>query len=436
MITPQDVEVSSLGPREVDSPLGLSTVYGDGMVNFVPEQGKTRFRVTLGPDVPDGPEVLFDRAGPRQNLFFDPARTSAAVVTCGGLCPGLNNVIRSIYLQLTYGYGVKQVFGIRYGFKGLHPNSGAEPFLLTDEAVSNIHRRGGTMLGSSRGPGDPETMVNFLHDRGIDILFCVGGDGTQRGAHAIATEVARQGRQIAVVGVPKTIDNDIMYVNRTFGFSTAVEQARLILDSAHAEATGAENGIALVKLMGRHAGFIAAAATVASQDVNFVLVPEVPFKLHGDNGFLEHLKQRLLKRRHAVIVVAEGAGQDLLADDSVERDASGNVKLEDIGPFMQRKILEYFKEQGLYTTVKYFDPSYAIRSTHADADDSVLCDQFARNAVHAAMAGYTDTVIGLWHGVFIHVPIGLATSEQKRMDVEGLLWRSALAATGQPVRFG
>jgi 6-phosphofructokinase 1 len=237
------------------------------------------------------------------------------------------------------------------------------------------------------------------------------------------------------VGVPKTIDNDVAFVSRTFGYLTAVEQAARVLDCAHTECHSVRNGISLVKLMGREAGFIAAGATVASQDVNFTLIPEVPFKLEGKRGFLPLLKKRLLERRHAVVVVAEGAGQDLVGQTTQERDASGNLKLGDIGGFLRQQIEAYLKAEQVPFSFRYFDPSYMIRSVPADAEDSILCDLFARNAVHAAMAGKTGVVVGFLHDQFIHVPVELLAQEHKRLNPNGLIWGAVLATTGQPARF-
>jgi 6-phosphofructokinase 1 len=435
-ITPDDVRIPSLGECRFDSPLHLSTVVGDGIVNYVTDDTRVRYEAVVGPAVIERPDVTFEKAGPRQRIFFSAEETSAAIVTCGGLCPGINNVIRSIVLHLFHGYGVRRILGMRYGYQGIRPNADDAPILLTPDAVERIHRLGGTILGSSRGPGDPPAMVRYLADEGINMLFCIGGDGTQRGAHVIAEEVERQGAKLAVIGVPKTIDNDVPYVERSFGFATAIEEARAVIDSAHVEARDAINGISIVKLMGRHAGFIAAAATAASQDVNFTLIPELPFQLEGDGAFLPLLEKRVVDRHHAVIVVAEGAGQDLVADGDVERDASGNVRLEDIGPFLKRRIAAYFRERGVPVTVRYFDPSYAIRSVAADAGDAILCDRFARSAADAAMAGKTDMLIGLQHGVFVHVPLDLVTSGTRILDTESDLWRAVMECTGQPARMG
>jgi 6-phosphofructokinase 1 len=291
------------------------------------------------------------------------------------------------------------------------------------------------VLGTSRGPVDTGLAVDNLIRRGVDILFTIGGDGTQRGGNDLVQEAKRRGHPLSVVGIPKTIDNDVPFVTRTFGYLTAVEESARVLHRAHTEARSVENGISLVKLMGRHAGFIAAGATVASQDVNFTLVPEVPFKLEGERGLLAMLKRRVLSRKHAVVVVAEGAGQDLLETAQAERDASGNVKLKDIGLFLRDRIEAYFKAERVPVVMRYFDPSYFVRSSPANAEDSILCDLFARHAVHAAMAGKTGLVIGWLHEKFIHVPIELLTSRKKSMDPAGLAWTAVLAATGQPERF-
>ena len=366
----------------------------------------------------------------RDRIYFEPTEVRAGIVTCGGLCPGINNVIRSLVLQLRYGYGVQACLGIRYGYRGLDPRSGLPPMDLTPDVVSDIHEHGGSVLGTSRGNPEPSIMVRRLRDLGINMLFVIGGDGSQRGAHQLWLEAARQGHQMAVVGIPKTIDNDIPYVWRSFGYATAVERARQVIDSAHNEARSHFNGVGLVKLMGRDAGFIVAGATLASQEVNFTLVPEVPFRLRGDGGFLDALVGRLEQRRHAVVVVAEGAGMDLLpaSPDTGQR--------QDIGLFLAQEIRAHFRERELPLDLKYLDPSYYLRGVTANTEDAFLCDQLARNAVHAAMAGKTGIVLGSWYNMVTHVPVTLCTGEKKRLGESSEIWQSVLKATGQPVRFG
>ncbi len=430
---PEDLIIHSLGECRFPSPIQLGAASGEYHGEFMSDAAKVRFHVELERLEGRPDDLFFERAGPRERLFFDPSKVKAAIVTCGGLCPGINNVIRSVFLSLNYNYGVPEVYGIRYGYRGLNPAHGDGFIRLTHEMVENIHLHGGTFLGSSRGPQPVEVMLDTLAARGIDMLFCVGGDGTQRGADALAQSARQRNLPLAVVGIPKTIDNDIPYVFRSFGYGTAVEKAREVIAGAHAEAKGAPNGIVIVKLMGRNAGFIAAGATTASQEVNFAFIPELPFDLDPPNGFLAHLETRVRQRGHAVIVVAEGAGQHLFGDLPVERDASGNIKHHDIGTYMRDRIIAYFRERRIEANVKYIDPSYLIRSVPANCDDAQLSDRFARYAVHAAMAGKTDLLIGYWHGLFVHVPMHLVTSQKKHLSPKSSLWLSVLAATGQPV---
>ncbi len=418
------MEIMNLGEARFSSPIS----------HTVSDQLRIPTKIVRGEGQSTGGQE-FELAGARSKLYFDPQKTCASIVTCGGLCPGLNNVIRSIFLELHHIYGVKQVLGFRDGYRGLDPNRAREPVMLTPEYVDDIHREGGTVLGSSRGPVDMNVAVDNLISRGVNILFVVGGDGTQRGGNALFQAARSRGYPLSVIGIPKTIDNDVAYVSRTFGYLTAVEEACKVITCAHTEAHSVPNGISIVKLMGRHAGFIAAGATVASQDVNFCLVPEVPFKMEGERGFLNTLKNRVLKRAHAVIVIAEGAGQDLLDGLSQERDDSGNVKLKDIGLYLRSRIEDWFRQEQIPVNLRYFDPSYLIRSVPADAEDAILCDRFARNAVHAGMAGKSGLVIGLVHDVFCHVPMEMLAASKKCLDPQGMDWHAVLAATGQPASF-
>jgi 6-phosphofructokinase 1 len=371
---------------------------------------------------------IFEAAGPREKIFFDPSNLACGIVTCGGLCPGLNNVIRAIVLSLHHHYGVRTIYGFPYGYEGLAPKYGHQPVMLTPEVVLQIGEMGGTMLGSSRGNQDVSVMVDTLVRLKISILFCIGGDGTQRGALAISEEARKRGLMISVIGIPKTIDNDISYVQATFGFETAVSEAKKATYAAHAEAAGARNGIGLVKLMGRDSGFIAAYSVLVDNQVNFCLVPEVPFAL---NSLLATLKQRLEHRGHAVIVVAEGAGQELF-EATGEHDASGNIKYGDIGILLRDRIKEHFKKINMEINLKYIDPSYMIRSQPANPHDSAFCLLMGHNAVHAGMAGRTGMIVGYWNHRFTHVPTTLAVAQRKKIDPTGRIWSSVLASTGQP----
>ncbi|HWB87473.1 MAG TPA: ATP-dependent 6-phosphofructokinase [Bryobacteraceae bacterium] len=419
------MNIAVLGPAHHPSPLK----------RWVDDSERVPATIVRTVDARPADDLLFELAGARQKLFFNPSETRAGIVTCGGLCPGLNDVIRSLFFEMHDAYGVKDVLGFRWGYQGLDPDHGAEPLVLSHELVDRIHLQAGTILGTSRGPVDRARAVDNLIRRRVNILFAIGGDGTQRGAEALFEEAQRQGYPLCVVGIPKTIDLDIPFVTHSFGFLTAVEEAVKVLQRAHTEARGVRNGISLVKLMGRHAGFLTAEATVASQDVNFTLVPEVPFRLEGECGFLAALEGRILNHGYGVVAVAEGAGQELLGNKGNERDASGNVRLMDIGLFLREKIEAWFNVRKTPFVMRYFDPSYMVRSSPANAEDSVLCDLYARHAVHAAMAGKTGLVIGLLHDCFIHVPIKLLSTQEKRLDPDGPAWSAVLAATGQPHRF-
>jgi 6-phosphofructokinase 1 len=418
-----DFTIAHHGECQFPSPMsGVRFVQDDERVLYPSTLDELRRLRTSTGDPP-----AMESAGPRERIFFDPSQLACGLVTCGGVCPGLNDVIRAIVLSLHHHYGVPKIYGFRFGFEGLVERHGHEPLQLTTKVVGRINELGGSILGSSRGPQDPAAMVETLERLGIGILFTIGGDGTLRGAHAISEEARARGVKISVIGVPKTIDNDISFVQRTFGFETAVSEARRATYAANAEAEAAPNGIGLVRLMGRDSGFIAAYAVLVDGQVNFCLVPEVPFTLER---FLPELCQRIVRRGHAVVVVAEGAGQDLIARSS-ERDASGNVKHGDIGVFLRDAITSYFRDAGMPISLKYIDPSYAIRSVPATAHDSAFCLLLGHNAVHAGMTGRTDMVVGFWNHQFTHVPIPLAVSARKRIDPEGALWSSVLASTGQ-----
>ncbi len=431
------ISVASLGPATHPSPQPLADRPGCGVGQFVSDGTFVRDRIEVCPDRPEDEGLLFEKAGPRARLFFKPSEARAAIVTCGGLCPGLNNVIRSLFLELHFNYRVPIVLGIRFGFQGLNPREGQPPVPLTPDFVANIHRSGGTILGSSRGPQDPRVMVDYLQREGINLLFCVGGDGTQRGAHVLHEEAQVRGYPLAVVGIPKTIDNDILFCDRSFGVVTAIEKASEVVELAHNEARGVQRGIGLVKVMGRESGFIACGATLASQQVNYTLIPESPFRLSGEDGLLASLERRIDARNHAVIVVAEGAGQHLFPEDEdLGHDASGNRRYHDIGPFLKEQIQAHFHRMGRPVEIKYIDPSYIVRSLPANCDDSLLCDGLARRAVDAALAGKSDLMIGYLNGAFVHVPIAMAVAEKRKVSAEGMLWNAVLAATGQPPRLG
>ena len=432
-----DFTIDTLGEAKIPTPVKMSDVNGDGFADYVSDDDRILYSIDTVKDengnwIPKNSDTV-ELAGPRKLIYFNPAHVHAAICTCGGICPGLNNVIRAIVRCLWYRYGVRRITGIKFGYQGLLPTSMEPPIILNPDVVDEIQEKGGTILGSARGGGNRVgDIVDTLERMNVNIFFTIGGDGTLKGAQAIADEITRRGLKISVVGVPKTIDNDLAYIQTSFGFDTAVSMAVGVVRCAHVEAKNAINGIGLVKVMGRESGFIAAHTSLAQSDVNFCLIPESPFDLYGENGLLKKLDKRIHDRGHAVILVAEGAGQELLPKTG-QTDASGNVRYSDIGLFLKTEIEKYFKQQNTVVNVKYIDPSYIIRSAPADSFDSIYCARLGANAVHAAMAGKTGVLTSMLNDRFIYLPIKLAVSSRSRVNPEGALWRDVLENTRQPV---
>jgi 6-phosphofructokinase 1 len=426
---PHDFNIQNLGECTIPSPVNVSY--------FTPESKRLLFNIYLqhydSIKDADGLPLSVEVAGPREKIFFDPSKTKAAIVTCGGLCPGINDVVRTIVMELHHRYGVPNIIGIRYGFQGLIPKYRYPVVELTPDYVKEINSLGGSVLSSSRGRQDIGEMIDALKRMNVDLLFCVGGDGTMRATECITAEITRRGLNIGVIGIPKTIDNDLNLIQKTFGFDTAISESVKAIQCAHVEARGAPNGIGLVKIMGRQSGHIAAGAALAQTDVNFVLIPEVPFDLHGEKGFLKAVERRLKERSHCVILVAEGAGQEHIRRDGqpMETDASGNPRLLDIGVFLKTTIDEYCRSIGMEVNLKYIDPSYMIRSVPANASDSMYCGALGQYAVHAGMAGKTGMLVGLMKDEYVHIPLRIIRSGT-RVDPRGNIWMRVLEATGQP----
>ncbi|MBW2558458.1 MAG: ATP-dependent 6-phosphofructokinase [Deltaproteobacteria bacterium] len=424
-----DFKIQELGEPAVPSP--VTSGY------FTPDSKRILYNHYLhnldSTQTAGGISPSIEVAGPRKMIYFDPSKVKAAIVTCGGLSPGINDVIRATVMGLYYRYGVTNIAGIRYGFQGLIPKYHHEVVSLTPEVVKDIHTLGGSMLSSSRGSQDIGEMVDALCRMNINIFFCIGGDGTMKAADLITEEINKRNLKISVIGIPKTIDNDLNLIDKTFGFDTAISMVVNAIQCAHVEAKGAPMGIGLVKIMGRESGHIVLNASLAQNDVNIALIPEVPFDLEGEQGLFKTLEKRLEKRKHAVILVAEGAGQDLCADRGLKQtDASGNVRLSDIGIYLKARIEEYFKKKRLEINLKYIDPGYIIRSVSANASDSIYCELLGQLAVHAGMAGKTGMVVGLFNGEYVHLPLKTVAFRRK-VDTGGNLWMRVLEATGQPV---
>ncbi len=418
-----DTTIDQLGPCKIVSPLHYSVWADDKKTSIIIDN-------ELCASIPEPFMLDFDTAGPRRHIYFDPFRSKAAIVTCGGLCPGLNDVIRAIVMEAHHGYKMAGTLGIRYGLEGFIPKYKYRYRELTPDSVRDIHMFGGTTLGSSRGPQSPLEIVDSLERSNICMLFIIGGDGTMRAGQAIYNEIKQRNMKISVVGIPKTIDNDINFIPQSFGYETAVSKATEAIQCAHTESRGTPYGIGIVKLMGRESGFIAARSTLAMKEVNFVLIPEAPFVMDGEGGLLPAIEDRLRTRGHCVIVVAEGAGQHLLPS-AEGKDASGNRILGDIGAFLKNSIKEYFKDKDISPSIKYIDPSYIIRSVPAMPNDKVYCGFLGQYAVHAAMAGRTGLVIGKIQSRYVHLPLELVTRERRRLSISSELWRAVLESTGQ-----
>ncbi len=429
--------IDRLGEAKLASPLSLSTRINDLIANYVRDDEHVIYDIDARVGVRSTMKLslqadqMLEKAGPRQRIFFDPSKVCAGIVTCGGLCPGLNDVIRSIVMTMWYQYGVKRLFGIPYGYSGFLPEYGREPMVLTPDVVTEIHKDGGTLLGSSRGGARTSEIMDAIEQLNLNILFTIGGDGTQRGAQALYEEAKKRGRILSVIGIPKTIDNDLSFVQRSFGFETAVSEAVQAVNAAHTEAQSAVNGVGLVKVMGRESGFIATHTALASSDVNIVLIPEVPFDIEGEHGVWAYLKQRIERRQHAVVLVAEGAGQRHL-ETSGNVDKSGNKVLADIGIFLKQRFSALAKRDGIELNIKYIDPSYIIRAAKANPNDSIYCSRLGAHAAHAAMSGRTGMLVSMVNERFVHIPIACSVGSRNVVDPESALWRDVVVSTGQP----
>ncbi len=425
-----------LGDALFDSPVKLSRVVGDYQSNYVQDDERVLYQIELSAERPvihSDTSPQLEKAGPREKLFFDPMQVHAGIVTCGGLCPGLNDVIRSIVMTLWEHYGVRRVSGFRYGYRGMVADSPHTLMPLGPREVASIHRHGGTILGSARGAGNRTgEIVDTLVRHKVNVLFTIGGDGTQRGALKLTEEIEQRKLPIAVVGIPKTIDNDLSFVERSFGFETAVAEAVRAVYGAHTEAQDALRGVGIVKLMGRESGFIAAHAALASNVADIVLLPEIPFDIEGPRGLLQHLGKLLTRQGYATIVVAEGAGQKYVS--AAGTDAGGNKKLGDIGVYLKERIAQHFEDpdHGGEVGIKYIDPSYTIRSHAANPADSIYCARLGSNAVHAAMSGRTACIVGMVNHRLVHVPIDAASGKRNCVDPDGPLWRDVVFNTRQP----
>lgn len=413
------------------NPLKDNPAYSVVTQYFVNDDDTVQQKIVVHKSTPRG--IHFRRAGPRQKVYFESDDVHACIVTCGGLCPGLNTVIREIVCGLNHMYGVKKVLGIDGGYRGFYAKNTVN---LTPKVVNDIHKRGGTILGTSRGGHSKGKIVDSIQDRGINQVYIIGGDGTQKGASVIYEEIRRRGLKVAVAGIPKTIDNDIPVIDKSFGFDTAVTEAQRAINAAHVESESFENGIGLVKLMGRDSGFIAMYATLASRDVDCCLIPESPFYLEGAGGLFEYIEKTLKEQGHMVIVIAEGAGQELLSDSlrsTNQLDASGNKLHQDVGLWISQRIKDHFSKQKKMTiNLKYIDPTYMIRAIPSNASDNVYCTLLAQSAVHGAMAGYTGFTVGPVNSRHCYIPFYRIIESQNHVVITDRMWARLLSSTNQP----
>ena len=371
------------------------------------------------------------KAGPKKYCYFSSKEVRAAIVTCGGLCPGLNVVIREIVMTLWWNYKVRKIWGVKWGYNGFYNKS--ENFInLNPDKVKEIHQLGGTILGAGRDAFDAAKILDYIVKRGINQVYVIGGDGTHKGILGLAKLVKARSLRIALVGVPKTIDNDIKIIDYSFGFSSAVQAAVSAVNSANVEAKCVKNGIGMVKLMGRDVGHIAMNASLASRDVNICLVPEFKFDLNGEKGLLSYIfEERLRNHGHCVIVVAEGAA--LGVNDMKLVKEGEDPRNVDIGLLLKEKILEFNNKNNFGATLKYIDPSYMVRTVPANSADRQFCSVLAQNAVHGAMAGFTNFTSGIIKGVSVNLPIELvANGVKNKLAYEDRSWQRLLASTGQP----
>jgi 6-phosphofructokinase 1 len=375
------------------------------------------------------------RSGPREFIAFHQQSAKAAIVTCGGLCPGINTVVREIFLALRNIYGVREVHGVQMGYRGFYA-SDLNTVPLSDDFVKGIQHRGGSVLGSTRGGFDLGLIVDSIASRGFNQVYIIGGDGTQRGAYKIFEECMRRRLMVSVVGIPKTIDNDIAIIDHSFGFVTAVQEAQRAIRAAYVEATSGFNGIGLVRLMGRNSGYISMLATLASGDVDVCLIPEIDFDLDGPQGLLIHIEHLLRQKKYCVIVVAEGAGLKHIqkaCESGQDVDASGNVKMPNVGLWLAENINCWFSNRGIEVNLKYIDPSYEIRSVPAVATDNIMCTLLAQSAVHGAMAGFTGFTCGTVNTHQVMIPMKEIISKGRtRVDLSSRMWHRVLASTLQP----
>mmetsp|Transcript_20291 Transcript_20291/g.48093 ORF Transcript_20291/g.48093 Transcript_20291/m.48093 type:complete len:415 (+) Transcript_20291:167-1411(+) len=365
------------------------------------------------------------RANAARQLFWEPNKVKAAVVTCGGLCPGLNSIIRGVTKCLWNEYGVREILGITAGYNGLSDPETHPPVKLTEEMVRDIHMKGGSIIKAARGGFDAEKICDNLQRLGITVLFLVGGDGTQFAGHLLYEAARKRRLAVSIVGIPKSIDNDVVLFDRTFGFDTAVAKASEVIRNALVEASSCDRGVGIVKLMGRDSGFVAMHAATAADVVDLCMIPEVKVDM---KDVIEHVDATLAKKKYMVIAVAEGAGQELVSTG--KQDDTGHTVYGDIGVFLKDTLNKHLKASGGRTF--YIDPSYIIRSVPITPNDHIYCVRLANDAVHTAMRGYTGVCVGAMHNVVCMLPSRLIASGKKKVRPHSSSWQGCVQTCNMP----
>ena len=369
---------------------------------------------------------LYIRGGPRFHIALDNLRVKACIMTCGGLCPGLNVVIRELVMALRYNYGVAEIYGIKWGFLGFTQK---ECWIkLEPEDVKHIHLLGGTVLGTSRRGFDGEEISKQLIKNNVNMVFFIGGDGTHRGIKELSKILKEKKKKIILVGIPKSIDNDMPIIDKSFGLESVVQESVRTIRAANVEANCNLNGIGLVKLFGRSSGFVAMLSTLAARDVNICLIPEIPFNLYGENGLLDFIFQRMQVKEHCVIVVSDGARFSVK-----DYKTSNGRPVEDIGLVIKKEIIEKSEELGIEVNLKYMDPTYVVRAVPANEYDCNLCAKLAESAVHCAFAGFTNFSVGMINNKPCMIPLEkMCGKSERKVEFNSDDYLMLLASTGQP----
>jgi 6-phosphofructokinase 1 len=449
-------------------------------------------------------QLTFAEAGPRNMLRFPGHHKKllkVGVLVSGGIAPGINAVISGIVQRHVLYHTPQitdlrvpgktprsytlQVFGFRNGFAGLLAGDDVTVLYDSDSPdeklrahLRRIANRGGSEIGTSRyddllSTADPDKrekdldqVAENLANRHFDILYVIGGDGSMRAAHATWKRSRDNGKSLSVIGVPKTMDNDILWVWQSFGFLSAVEKAREALQQLHTEATSNPR-LCVVQLFGSDSGFVVSHAALASGVCDAALIPEVPFTM---KKLADYITERLSKRfrpgaggqsPYGMIVMAETAvpqdAEDYLSDPEVDLDENekaaiqafvskgcrvhgqtpdelrtGGLKV--VSRVLQKRIREMKVDDAYWADFRVFtnEPRHLLRAIPPSASDVAFGQRLGVLAVDNAMAGYTDFMISQWMTEYVLVPLDLVVLGRKRVPPNGIFWKSVVASTGQP----